>query len=582
MALIWWGHFVVAILSSFSRLPLAARMAFGLAVIFIMSAGALSFWAERQVTAAMTEQALTSQNSAMKLAAHLLRAGNSNVEVLHSPSGVDRVRMASIPDMPDHQLVDTVTRIVGGTATVFRWDPARNDYQRISTSVKRADGSRATGTVLGTSNPVFEVVRGGKVFTGEAIILGVPYFTQYVPIFTQDGSVGGVLYVGIRKDESEAAGAAISRGILIGALLAALLGIVASSAMLARALKPMNGVTGAIRDIAAGKLATVVDGRERADGFGEAARAVESLRVALIEKAAMMEEDSRRAEEQMGRAERLEQAAEGLTAAVDNSAGSVADMAASLRASADQLRKAAETTARQLSAASNASSGSADSVRIAASAAEELNSVIADISRQVAQGSAVTAEAVKAMDSTRGLVTALDVSSGRIGEVVTLITSIAEQTNLLALNATIEAARAGDAGRGFAVVAQEVKELAGQTARATDEIRRQVEEMQGATRQAVTSIGGIGQTIATIDGITASIAGAVEQQGAATQEIARSIGEAAASSAEVSGAIGIVDEASGETAYAAGELERTADTVLKAVEALRGDVRRHVAGIKAA
>jgi methyl-accepting chemotaxis protein len=578
---IWWG-LSVRIISWMARLPLAARMALWLGLIFAAGTAALSAWSSAQVHAAMTANALQEQNSAMKLAAHLLRAGAQGVEVMHSPTGVDRVRMASVPDMPDHALVDTVSRIIGGTATVFRWDPARNDYQRISTSVKRADGSRAVGTVLGTTNPVFPVVRGGKVYTGEAVILGVPYFTQYVPIFTQDGAVGGVLYVGIRKDEAEVIGNEIARGVAIGAALTAILSMLLASFMLSRGLKPLGALTGAIRDVAAGKLGAVVPGRERRDVFGEASRAVDTLRVALIEKAAMQEEDARRSEDQMRRADALAEAAAGLNADVNQSVAAVVEAAGALRASGDQLRATAETTARQLSAASNASAGSADSVRIAASAAEELNSVISDIARQITQGSTVTAGAVRAMEETRARVATLDTSSARIGEVITLITSIAEQTNLLALNATIEAARAGEAGRGFAVVAQEVKELAGQTARATDDIRRQVEEMQTAMRQAAASIGEVGESIASIDVITTSIAGAVEQQGAATQEIARSIGEAAASSAEVSNAIGVVDQASGETAYAAGELERTADSVLRAAETMRGDVGRRIAAIKAA
>jgi methyl-accepting chemotaxis protein len=221
-------------------------------------------------------------------------------------------------------------------------------------------------------------------------------------------------------------------------------------------------------------------------------------------------------------------------------------------------------------------------VRIAAAAAEELNSVIADISQQISQGSSVTAAAVTAMDTTRERVGVLATSSSRIGEVVTLITNIAEQTNLLALNATIEAARAGEAGRGFAVVAQEVKQLASQTARATDEIRRQVEEMQTATQQAVGAIGGIGETIAMIDKITVSIAGAVEQQGAATHEIARSISDAASSSAEVTSAIVAVDRASKKTSFAAGDLEAAADNVMQTAEVLRHAVREHIASIKVA
>jgi methyl-accepting chemotaxis protein len=296
----------------------------------------------------------------------------------------------------------------------------------------------------------------------------------------------------------------------------------------------------------------------------------------------MTEEEARNNHERVQRAEQIASAARNLNHAVEASVSSVLETTTLLRANAEELRQAAELTAWQLGAASTASAGSADSVRIAAAAAEELNSVIADISQQISQGSSVTAEAVTAMDTTRELVGVLAASSTRIGEVVTLITSIAEQTNLLALNATIEAARAGEAGRGFAVVAQEVKQLASQTARATDEIRRQVEEMQTATQQAVGAIGGIGETIAMIDKITISIAGAVEQQGAATQEIARSISDAAGSSADVTSAILAVDQASNRTSSAAGELEAAADSVMQTADTLRQAVGLHISSIKAA
>lgn len=569
-------------LSFWSRLSLVAKLAVGLGILLMSSAGGLAFWSHMVVERTMTEKALAEQSSAMKLAAHLVRLAQPGTEVFMKPGGVERIKMASVPDMPDHQLVDNVTRIIGGTSTLFRWDNAKGDYVRITTSVKRDDGSRAVGTSLGQSNPVFTAIRAGRVYSGEAIILGQPYFTEYVPIVVADGSVGGILYVGKRKNEVEVIASTISKGVIIGTGAAMLVSLFLALLLLRSGLKPLHRMQATMLAMASGNLSLEVADRDLKNEFGQTARAMEQLRASLIEKAMMAEMDAREAEAQMRRAELLADAARSLNNAVEVSVSSVMQTTQSLRGNAEELRQSAQRTSFQLSAASSASSGSSDSVRMAAAAAEELNSVIADIAQQISQGSTVTAEAVTAMDTTRNLVGILATSSGRIGEVVTLITSIAEQTNLLALNATIEAARAGEAGRGFAVVAQEVKQLASQTARATDEISRQVDEMQTATRQAVSAIGGIGETIAIIDRITISIAGAVEQQGAATQEIARSISEAANSSMDVTNAIIAVDEASNRTSTAAGELETAADSVMKTAETLRHAVGDHIASIKAA
>ena len=161
-----------------SRLSLRIRMAIGVAVLIAGSVFALGMFAVTSIDAGMRDKALQEQNSAMKLISHLLRTSQPGVDVLYSPTGVDRIRMGQVPDLPDHQLVDTVTRIIGGTATVFRWDAARGDYVRISTSVKRDDGTRAIGTVLGVANPVFASMRAGKAYAGEAVILGNAFYTQ--------------------------------------------------------------------------------------------------------------------------------------------------------------------------------------------------------------------------------------------------------------------------------------------------------------------------------------------------------------------------------------------------------------------
>lgn len=565
-----------------SRVSLRIRMAMGVALLVAASVAAISSWAVSSVEQGVYQQALQTQNTSMKLAAHLMRLSNPGTEVLYSPTGIDRIRVGAMPDVTSHRFVDEVVRIAGGKAAVFRWDQTRNVFDRASTSTRRLDGSRAVGEVLGADHHAFADLRAGRVARGQGSFYGTSYYTLFVPIVLSDGEIGGALHVGTRIEDVSAQAAAIDRSIILAGVALACIGAILGFLMVTWGLRPLTALARTVNDLGEDKLSTIVEGRSRDDAFGTMARSLEALRVSLIEKSMMYEHNARETEAQARRAGALEAAAGELNAVVNKSVASVLESTNMLRQSAEQLRGAAEMTTWQLGAASTASTGSSESVRTAAAAAEELNVVIADISQQISRGSSVTAEAVSAMDKTRNLVGVLASSSARIGEVVTLITSIAEQTNLLALNATIEAARAGEAGRGFAVVAQEVKQLASQTARATDEIRRQVEEMQSATDQAVGAIGGIGDTIATIDKITISIAGAVEQQGAATQEIARSIMEAANSSTDVNNAIVAVDAASSKTSFAASDLEQVADRVVETAETLRKAISHHISSIKAA
>jgi methyl-accepting chemotaxis protein len=200
---------------------------------------------------------------------------------------------------------------------------------------------------------------------------------------------------------------------------------------------------------------------------------------------------------------------------------------------AKQLTETARTTAGLSGQSAGASETASQHVRSAAVASGELSNSIAEITRRVQESNEIAADAVKQASATDPRSHAVSEAGARIGDVVKLITSIAEQTNLLALNATIEAARAGDAGRGFAVVAQEVKSLAGQTAKATEEISSQIANMQLVTEDSVGAIKAIGQTIERISDIATSISAAVEQQGAATQNIAQSVRAAASGTAGV-------------------------------------------------
>lgn len=236
---------------------------------------------------------------------------------------------------------------------------------------------------------------------------------------------------------------------------------------------------------------------------------------------------------------------------VKSAVSEASEASGQMKTMAGSLAATAEESTRQATAVASAAEETTTNVQTVASAAEEMSNSITEITRQVSDSSRIAQEAVAEAERTNATVQGLAEASEKIGEVVNLIQDIASQTNLLALNATIEAARAGEAGKGFAVVASEVKELSGQTAKATEEIATQIAAIQHATNGAVDAIGSIGTTIQKINDIAGSIAASVEQQSSATEEISRNVQEAATGTRDVSQNISTVTTAAAETGEAA-------------------------------
>lgn len=261
---------------------------------------------------------------------------------------------------------------------------------------------------------------------------------------------------------------------------------------------------------------------------------------------------------------------------------SLSDAASAVQAQSQALSATAEQTSRQSTAVAASSEEASTNVQTVAAASEELSASIAEISRQMNDSLKIGRSAVDEASRADAQVKGLAEAAMRIGDVIKLISEIASQTNLLALNATIEAARAGEAGKGFAVVAAEVKNLAKQTAKATDEIGQLVGGIQTATEETVRAIQAIGRTIAQMSEISTAAASSVEEQRAATHEIARNVQEAAKGTQEVSSNIGGVNQAAGMTGTAAAQLLATAADLAKQSEALRAHVQSFVDKARAA
>ncbi|TXN03278.1 HAMP domain-containing protein [Methylobacterium sp. WL64] len=365
-------------------------------------------------------------------------------------------------------------------------------------------------------------------------------------------------------------------------LAALLLTGVGTLVVVRRVLLPIRWMTDAMRALAAGDASVMVPARKHQDEIGAMATAVQVFKDNLIRTRQLEGEadEARRAAEDQRRAD-MYRMAETFEAAVSGIVTQVSSAATELQATASQMTASAQETASQ-SGAVAAAEQSASNVNTVASAAEQLGSSVAEIGRHV-QGSTVLAQrAVGESDQTATLVAELSAAAARVGDVVQLIASIAAQTNLLALNATIEAARAGATGRGFAVVAAEVKELAGQTAKATEEIASQIGRIQGVTGEAVRAIETITGRIREIDTVATTIAAAVEQQGAATREIVRNVTQATAGTQEVTGNIAGVAQAAEQTGAAAEQVLASATGLSRQSEQLAAEVDRFLANVRAA
>jgi methyl-accepting chemotaxis protein len=422
-------------------------------------------------------------------------------------------------------------------------------------------------------------------------VAGQPYDTTvdvYLPAIIADLNTlwpvrDAVLHL---ADAQGAARIAATRmKLIVTALVLALMLAALAGAILLfrrRLILPITALTEVVGRMAGGARDVSVPGTARADELGALARGLEQLLEYGRTADRLAAEQARDQAAKTERAVQLAARVSSFEAQASGLAGQMTAASAAMEGTARSMSATAERTSGQAAAVREAASRTSAGVQTVAAASEELAASIQEISRRMAQSSQMTSQAVEASRRTDGIVGALSASAQKIGQVIKLIAGIAGQTNLLALNATIEAARAGDAGKGFAVVASEVKSLALQTARATEDIGAQVNEIQQATDAAVTAIQGITAAITQVSEIAISIVAAVEQQGAATAEIARNVQQTSASTRDVTANIAGVRDAAGETGSAATQVLDAAAALSRQARLLNDEMGRFIADVRAA
>jgi methyl-accepting chemotaxis protein len=468
------------------------------------------------------------------------------------------------------EFVDRAKKRFGIDLAVHSFDG--KDFKKLSSTFGE--------TVIATQEELKGVMNGGAL-RRDATLDGHPAAVFLGQIKNYAGQPVAVIEIIKDTTEYDAAAATSQRNLILGTVAILAVAIVLAF-LLGRGLsRPLAAITAVMNRLSSGEIDVTIPGSERRDELGTMAAAVDVFRRSMIESRGMREaQEASKQQTELEKRALQRQMADRFEADVKSVVATVAKATSDMQRVAGEITASVNGTSEQAAAAAAASEEASASVSTVAAATEELASSVTEIGRQVTHSSQVADNAVVKAGQTTEMVGSLASAAEKIGDVLRLIGAIASQTNLLALNATIEAARAGDAGRGFAVVASEVKELASQTAKATEEIAAQVAAIQSATGECVTAIGGISDTIREISGIATTIAAAVEEQGSATREIARSVQQAATGTSEVSvnvtGASQSADRSralADNVLAATGQLGRQADALHASVDTFLAGLR---------
>lgn len=571
---------VTSLLSRTKLVTLIGGLTIGAVLI---AAASLLLLVRTQLSQDTEERAVHNQNISIRVGASLAQEMFEGTKIAWSSDGnVEKITAASIPNVADHAFVDAVTRITGEPVTIFGYEPSAGDFVRLSTTVMKADGSRAVGTKLDKASPAFAAAKAGKAYHGVADILGVSYYTAYQPILDHSGGVIGILFTGVRQATVAASAHDLLWKIALASVVLVTI-MAAVSFFAARALmRPIPALADLMARLARNDTSSDVPYSSWRNEIGEMARAIQVFRDNQMERVALESEKAGESARRDARQAELERLIRTFRDKAEDTITTVSATATALESTAEQLRGIASTTSERATAVSGSSEVASANVVTVAAASEQLTASINEIGRQITDALSTVGSTSELAEQTNANMAALATSAHQVGEVVTLIRQIATQTNLLALNATIEAARAGESGRGFAVVASEVKNLAAQTASATQTIAEQIASMQASTEQAVASIGRIANGMTDVNSITTSIASSVGQQGSATSEINISVQRAAEGTKRVTEAIIDVREAAHTATESATSVLNSSSTVTAQTQTLRKLIENFLDDVAAA
>lgn len=554
----------------FSRLSLASKASlqailgyvlFGVAVVFILH-GAL--------TEALINQTIRRLDANINVIQAVLTRHDEQFSVQDG-----KLKVADVLINDNEEMVDWLSGMTEGNVTFFQGD------QRVATNIKTQDGARAVGTHL-SPGPIYDtVLKNGKNYKGEAVLFGRKYLVTYEPIKDRAGQVIGILFVGLDRD---ARLAIIPRLVLQIVWIVLIMGSALSAFAYWMNKKQLSILThlGHVMDsLKRGDLDAEVKGFDRTDEIGGMARAIESFKENLAEnlklKAQQEEEKDRIRKEHR---ETLLSMSNEFENTVKKAVSGVASAIEIMKFSTETMTSYAAETTKDADGVNLSAQQAEKNIQSVAAAAEELNAAIGEITRQISESAHIAATCSTEAEATGKVMQALTKSADEIGSVLRLIEAIAHQVNLLALNATIEAARAGEAGKGFAVVAGEVKNLANQVGNATKDIATQITNIQNQTGQAAETIKTITSTITRVNEISSTIAAAVEQQGAATQEISRSIQTIASDTGRVTSSMERVTKAVDETGLASQQLTETVSGLTTESDNLKAAVDSFLAKVR--